>query len=85
MTLPPTVGRVYHFVRVVRGEVEVARFVCGEGGAAYSAAHSWDMESPVGDTDGWRDILAYLRRQGFAEWSEARAAGVLPAGWRPER
>jgi hypothetical protein len=83
MTELPTVGRVYHFVRVNHGGVEVALFRRGEAGAAYCAADCWELESPAGDIDGWRDILAYLKRQGYVDWSEALAAGMLPAGWRP--
>lgn len=77
-------GRGYQFVRVDRGEVEVVRFVRWEAGDAYCAAHCWEMESAAGDADGRRDILAYLQQQGFAELSEVRAAGVLPADRQPD-
>jgi hypothetical protein len=79
----PKINKLYLFVRVVNDHIEHAEFVRYEdGSASYVVEGRLDgVEEP----DAWKLVTNWFESNGFIESREAKAKGLIPEDWEPEK
>ncbi len=80
----PKTNKLYLFVRVTNDRIEHVEFVRYDDGSA-SYVIEGKLEGVEEDPDAWKLVVIWLAENGFVELLEAKAIGLIPKDWMPEK